>query len=300
MSENISGPGLAGAVDLSGLVNQSRTKAEPSTTSGDLVRDVDDRGVVELVELSKTVPVILEFYGGKVEPVLAPVILSFDGKFVLGTVQSDSAPELVQALKIEGIPSVVALIGGQPLPLLKGIPSAEEVKQILNQVLTFAKENGVTGVMSQADNSGAETPPDEATSNQPHPEALEALQNNDLQLAASLYEKAIKEAPADDDAKIGLLQVQLLQRVQKLVPEAVRQEAARLPDSISCALDVADLDLAGGNPADAFARLLEVFSSSKEEDRETIRERLIAYFTIVGHAAPEVKKARAQLASLMF
>ncbi len=300
MSENISGPGLAGAVDLSGLVNQSRTKAEPSTTSGDLVRDVDDRGVVELVELSKTVPVILEFYGGKVEPVLAPVILSFDGKFVLGTVQSDSAPELVQALKIEGIPSVVALIGGQPLPLLKGIPSAEEVKQILNQVLTFAKENGVTGVMSQADNSGAETPPDESTSNQPHPEALEALQNNDLQLAASLYEKAIKEAPADDDAKIGLLQVQLLQRVQKLVPEAVRQEAARLPDSISCALDVADLDLAGGNPADAFARLLEVFSSSKEEDRETIRERLIAYFTIVGHAAPEVKKARAQLASLMF
>lgn len=300
MSENISGPGLAGAVDLSGLVNQSRTKAEPSTTSGDLVRDVDDRGVVELVELSKTVPVILEFYGGKVEPVLAPVILSFDGKFVLGTVQSDSAPELVQALKIEGIPSVVALIGGQPLPLLKGIPSAEEVKQILNQVLTFAKENGVTGVMSQADNSGAETPPDESNSNQPHPEALEALQNNDLQLAASLYEKAIKEAPADDDAKIGLLQVQLLQRVQKLVPEAVRQEAARLPDSISCALDVADLDLAGGNPADAFARLLEVFSSSKEEDRETIRERLIAYFTIVGHAAPEVKKARAQLASLMF
>jgi len=63
---------------------------------------------------------------------------------------------------------------------------------------------------------------------------------------------------------------------------------------------VADLDLSGGHIEDAFVRLLGIFATSAEEDKERIRERLLSYFTIVGQAAPEVKKARTQLASLMF
>lgn len=300
MSDSIPGPGLAGAVDLSGLVNQSRAKSDPPANAGELVREVDDRSVVDLLELSKTVPVILEFYGGEIEPVLAPVIGSFEGRLVLGTVQNDSAPELIQALKIDVIPSVVALIGGQPLPLLKGMPSVGEVREILNQVLIFAKENGVTGAISPTDSLESETSSTEPVLPRPHPEALAALENNDLSLAASLYAKAIKESPADNDAKIGLLQVEFLQRVQNLSPDAVRKEAATQPSSIKAALDVADLDLAGGHIEDAFARLLKIFSSSNEDEREVIRERLINFFMIVGQAAPEVKKARSHLASLMF
>ncbi|MEK9599322.1 MAG: hypothetical protein VW032_01310 [Pontimonas sp.] len=90
MSDPRLGPALAGAVDLSSLVNKNQTPQTPSSGSADsLVRDVDDRSIAALVELSRTVPVILEVYGGEVQPVLGPIIESYQGRFVLGTVRGE-------------------------------------------------------------------------------------------------------------------------------------------------------------------------------------------------------------------
>ncbi|MDP4817210.1 MAG: tetratricopeptide repeat protein [Pontimonas sp.] len=302
MSDPRLGPALAGAVDLSGLVKKNQVPPAPSgaAAQNSLVRDVDDRTVAALVELSKTVPVILEVYGGEVTPVLGPIIESYQGRFVLGTVRGDSAPELVRALQVEGIPTVLALIAGQPVPLFKGIPSEPEVRAILDQVLGFAEENGVTGqvdpaVTDDSDSGEVETPLPPL-----HQEAFDALSRNDLPAAKAAYQKALAEAPADTDAAAGLAQVELLERVYALDADKTRRNAADHPENVDHALAVADLDVSGGHTEDAFVRLLGVFASASEDDRERIRERLLTYFTLVGQAAPEVKKARTQLASLMF
>lgn len=302
MSDPRLGPALAGAVDLSGLVKKNQAPIPPagSASQNALVRDVDDRSVAELVELSKSVPVILEVYGGEVTPVLGPIIESYQGRFVLGTVRGESAPELVRALQVEGIPTVLALIAGQPVPLFKGIPSEPEVRSILDQVLSFAKENGVTGqvdatVADDSDSAEAEAPLPPL-----HQEAFDALSRNDLPAAKAAYQKALAEAPADADAAAGLAQVELLERVYAMDADATRRNAADHPENIDHALAVADLDLSGGHTEDAFVRLLGIFASASEDDKERIRERLLTYFTLVGQAAPEVKKARTQLASLMF
>lgn len=302
MSDPRLGPALAGAVDLSGLVKKNQVPPAPSgaAAQNSLVRDVDDRTVAALVELSKTVPVILEVYGGEVTPVLGPIIESYQGRFVLGTVRGESAPELVRALQVEGIPTVLALIAGQPVPLFKGIPSEPEVRAILDQVLGFAEENGVTGqvdpaVTDDSDSGEVETPLPPL-----HQEAFDALSRNDLPAAKAAYQKALAEAPADTDAAAGLAQVELLERVYALDADETRRNAADHPENVDHALAVADLDVSGGHTEDAFVRLLGVFASASEDDRERIRERLLTYFTLVGQAAPEVKKARTQLASLMF
>jgi putative thioredoxin len=289
-------------VDLSGLVKKNQVPPAPSgaAAQNSLVRDVDDRTVAALVELSKTVPVILEVYGGEVTPVLGPIIESYQGRFVLGTVRGESAPELVRALQVEGIPTVLALIAGQPVPLFKGIPSEPEVRAILDQVLGFAQENGVTGqvdpaVTDDSDSGEVETPLPPL-----HQEAFDALSRNDLPAAKAAYQKALAEAPADTDAAAGLAQVELLERVYALDADVTRRNAADHPENVDHALAVADLDVSGGHTEDAFVRLLGVFATASEEDRERIRERLLTYFTLVGQTAPEVKKARTQLASLMF
>lgn len=300
MSDPRLGPALAGAVDLSGLVKKNQAPAPSSSSTSPLVRDVDDRSVGALVELSKTVPVILEVYGGEITPALGPIIESYHGRFVLGTVRGESAPELVRALQVEGIPTVLALIAGQPVPLFKGIPAEQEVRAILDQVLGFAKENGVTG---QVDPGPAEDG-DQAEGEQPlpprHQEAFDALSRNDLPAAKVAYQKALQEAPGDTDAQAGLAQVELLERVYALDATQVRQAAADDPQSVENALSVADLDVSGGHVEDAFVRLLSLFPGCGDDDKERIRERLLTYFTLVGASAPEVKKARTQLASLMF
>jgi len=294
------GPALAGAVDLSGLVKKNQASPPASATSDALVRDVDDRSVAALVELSKTVPVILEVYGGEVAPVLGPIIESYQGRFVLGTVRGESAPELVKALQVEGIPTVLALIAGQPVPLFKGIPAEQEVRSILDQVLGFAKENGVTGQVDPGPAPDAEGDQAEPALPPLHQEAFDALSRNDLPGAKAAYQKALAEAPADADAAAGLAQVELLERVYALDADQARRAAAEEPESVERALDVADLDISGGHIEDAFVRVLGLYSAASDEDKERLRERLLTYFTIVGQAAPEVKKARAHLTSLMF
>jgi putative thioredoxin len=294
------GPALAGAVDLSGLVKKNQASPPASATSDALVRDVDDRSVAALVELSKTVPVILEVYGGEVAPVLGAIIESYQGRFVLGTVRGESAPELVKALQVEGIPTVLALIAGQPVPLFKGIPAEQEVRTILDQVLGFAKENGVTGQVDPGPAPDAEGDQAEPALPPLHQEAFDALSRNDLPGAKAAYQKALAEAPADADAAAGLAQVELLERVYALDADQARRAAAEEPESVERALDVADLDISGGHIEDAFVRVLGLYSAASDEDKECLRERLLTYFTIVGQAAPEVKKARAHLTSLMF
>jgi putative thioredoxin len=301
VSDSRIGPALAGAVDLSGLVKKNQSPPPSgSAPHNSLVRDVDDRSVAALVELSKSVPVILEVYGGEVTPVLGPIIESYQGRFVLGTVRGESAPELVRALQVEGIPTVLALIAGQPVPLFKGIPSEPEVRTILDQVLGFAKENGVTGQVEPETPADAAGEEGEAPLPPLHQEAFDALSRNDLPAAKAAYQRALAEAPADTDAAAGLAQVELLERVYALDADATRRHAADEPDNVDHALAVADLDISGGHIEDAFVRLLGIFAKALEDDKERVRERLLTYFTIVGQGAPEVKKARTQLASLMF
>ncbi len=214
--------------------------------------------------------------------------------------RGESAPELVKALQVEGIPTVLALIAGQPVPLFKGIPAEQEVRAILDQVLGFAKENGVTGQVDPGPAPDAEGDQAEPALPPLHQEAFDALSRNDLPGAKAAYQKALAEAPADADAAAGLAQVELLERVYALDADQARRAAAEQPESVERALEVADLDISGGHIEDAFVRVLGLYSAASDEDKERLRERLLTYFTIVGQAAPEVKKARAHLTSLMF
>lgn len=292
-------PALHGAVDLSGLVrkNQAPTSQPPSTEG--VVREVDDTTIGGLIELSKTIPVVLEIYGGQLTPQLAPLIESYQGAFVLGTVRGEQAPELIRALNVEGIPTVFAVVGGQPVPLFQGIPPEPEIRGVLGQVLELAAKSGITGrvpVTSDTESDEPTEPPLPPL----HQEAYDALSANDYEGAVSAFEKALATNPADQDAEAGLAQVLLLQRVTALDADQARSAAAANPLGVPEALAVADLDMSGGHVEDALARLLALFPQVDQGGKDALRERLLSYFVIAGSTTDSVKKARAALTSLMF
>ena len=295
---NLSGPSMAGAVDLSGLVNKQNTPPAPTSSGGAYVREADDRTVGGLVELSKTIPVILEIYGGGAAPQLAGLIEKYQGKLVLGTVAAESAPELLRALQVQGYPVVAALVGGQPVPLFQGIPPEAEIIPVLDQVLELAAKNGVTGVMPAPE--GEEAAPQEPPLPPLHQEAFDALSRGDIPAAKAAYQQALKEAPADSDAATGLAHVELLERVQGVSLDQARADAAAAPGDVHKALMVADLDMSGGHVEDACRRLLALYPSATEEDKELLRQRLLSFFVVAGPGHEDVKKARTTLTSLMF
>ena len=296
---------LQGALDLSGLVRKhaptpAGTPPQADTSSAGIVRDIAEADMAGIVELSQQVPVILEFYGQGHAPALGPVVESFGGRLVLATIDVAKAPELVGGLGITGIPTVFAIIQGRPAPLFQGIPPEDEIKKLFVEVLQVASSAGVTG---QLDTTATETPePDDEGEPEWLGQASQALAANDFDAATTAYEAGLAQDAKNPEALAGLARVGLLRRVHQSgkTPESIRSDAASTPSSVDAQLLVADLDVAGGHVDDAFRRLLTLFSSSVDDDKNRVREHLLELFDAVGPTHPSVVSARQQLSSLLY
>jgi putative thioredoxin len=271
-----------------------------------LVVDVTDETFPQALELSRTVPVVIDLWAEwcgpckQLSPILERVVRELDGRIVLAKVDVDANPQLAQAFRAQSIPMVVALIGGQPVPLFTGAVPEQQVREVFAQLLQLAAQNGVDGRLEVADQEDEPAEQVEPPLPPLHAEAFAAIEAGDYPRAIAAYEQALAEDPRDADARAGLGQVRLLDRIQDVDLQAARAAAAEAPTGVEAQLAVADLDLAGGHVEDAFTRLLELFATLPADDRAPVRERLLELFGVVGDADPRVIRARGRLASLLF
>ncbi|WP_350349682.1 tetratricopeptide repeat protein [Agromyces sp. G08B096] len=301
--------GLRGAVDLSSLVQPQRQgDAAPSTGADDrIVFATDDQGFGPVLELSRTVPVVVVLWASWSEQSTALVdtldrlVRARAGRLVLATVEADRSPQLVQALQAQAVPTVVALVAGQPVPLFQGVQPDDVIEQVFDQLLQLAGQNGVTGTVDAGAEGTAEpAEPAEAPLPPLHQEAYDAISRGDYAAASAAYRTAIAQDPRDALAVAGLAQANLLGRLQGKTLDEIRNAAAANPDDLDAQLDVADLDLSGGHVDDAFARLLDLFPSLDAAGKSRVRERLIELFEVAGTDDPRVAAARRRLANLLY
>jgi putative thioredoxin len=307
------GASLRGAVDLSSLRNRP-APAAPGEKAPEgagvvvpsLVLDVTDETFPQVLELSRTVPVVVDLWAEwcgpckQLSPVLEKVVVELGGRVVLAKVDVDANPQLSQAFRAQSIPMVVALVAGQPVPMFTGAVPEQQVRDVFAQLLQLAAQNGVTGSVAVDGVAPEEETPAEPPLPPLHAEAFEAIEEGDYARAIAAYEKALAENPRDVEARAGLGQVRLLDRVQDVDLHAARAAAASAPLDIPAQFTVADLDVAGGHVDDAFARLLDLFAQLPADDRAPVRERLLELFALIGDADPRVISARGRLASLLF
>lgn len=296
---------LRGAVDLSGLVRRAADASRPAADAppaSSLVFETSDAGFQSVLELSTRVPVVVEFIAPGLSSALGPIVESYRGRLVLAIVDGSVNPQLAQAFQVREVPTVAAVVAGRPVSLFIGIPSDAEVRQVLDELLQLAAENGVSGTVPMDDapegEEGAEAAPEPLPPH--HQEAFDAISAGDYATAIAEYRKALAENPRDQLAVAGLAQVSLLDRLSGRSAGELRDAAAANPGDVDAQLAVADLDVSGGHLEDAFGRLLDVFATASPADRDRIRARLLDYFEIAGAEDPRVGAARARLASLLY
>ncbi|MBC7441574.1 MAG: tetratricopeptide repeat protein [Ramlibacter sp.] len=316
-----SGMNMRGAVDLSSLVNRPAPAApgSPAAPAGapvpvpSLVLDGTDANFGEVLELSMTVPVIVDLWAEwcepckQLSPVLEKLVAEYAGKFVLAKVDVDANPQLTQAFQAQSIPTVAAVIGGQPVALFNGALPEAQVREVFERVLELASEHGVTGTAAapagSADGAGnpAEAPvPAEPELPPLHREAYDAIERGDYDAAIALYKTALARDPRDNMAVAGLAQVSLLARLHGKTMAEIRAAAAASPGDLDAQLLVADLDLSGGHIEDAFDRLLELFPAQEPAGKNKIRERILELFEVIGQDDPRVPPTRSRLTALLY
>ncbi len=293
-----------GAVDLSALKQPASRPA--SSGGGSYVVDITEQNfqsaaleasmqhVVVLSLWSPRSPQSAEFNG-----LLSKVTNSFDGQIVLAQVDVDSNPAIAQALDAKGVPMVVGLVKGQPVPLFTGTLDEAEVLRYFSELIKVAAENGLTGraqPAGAADADAEEEEPDDPR----FAAADEAFGAGDFATAVAEYEKLLAQYPADAEIGERLAGVKLLARTTGVDLQTARKAAADAPDDLEAQMLVADLDVSGGHVDDAFDRLIQLVKRTGGDDRENVRTRLVELFTIVGVADPRVAAARRALASALF
>lgn len=321
-------PNLRGALDLSSLVNKSAPAATPapgvrpdgggapgaSVPVPALILDGTDANFTAILDLSAQVPVIVEL-SSRGQPALAEatallerLVLERGGHIVFVRVDAEANPQLVQAFTATSIPTVAAVVSGRPLQLFSGAIPEKELRDVVDQILAVAAQNGVTGIAIPADGGvapeldadGKPVPPPMPPLPPLHQEAYDAVELGDYTSAITAYVSALKQNPNDDMARAGLAQVSLLDRLQGKTIAAVRGAASADPTNLNAQLDVADLDISGGHIEDAFDRLLTLFPSLDPEGKNVVRARMLELFDVVGLDDPRVSKARSRLTNLLF
>ncbi|MEV6325117.1 tetratricopeptide repeat protein [Nocardia sp. NPDC051787] len=280
---------MSGAVDLSSL-------KQPASGAGGAAGDyaVSEADFeTKVLRRSMQVPVVVVLYSqrspGSVELVrtLERLVAAAGGAWDLATVEAEANMRIAQALRVQGIPTVIAIAAGQPLADFEGAQPEPQVRQWLDAVI-----DAVAGKLE----GGAPQQPAE----DPRFAAAEAaLEQGDLAGAEAAYEAILAAEPANEEAKGALRQLRFLARAQEL-PESAIAIADADPSNVDAAIDAADLELFQQRPEAAFDRLIEVVKRTSGDERTKARTRLLELFELFDQAEPFVAAARRKLAAALY
>ena len=290
-----------GAVDLGALAaareNQAKAEKALANAPEGVVRRVTMANFeAEVVNLSMSVPVVVVLHSDRspasaqLTPVLERLAAEYRGQFVLALVNVDTDAQIAQAFQVQAIPTVVAVLKGQPVPLFEGAQPEDQIREVLTEVLRVAAENGITGALEGAEAESSE--PAEEPIDPRFEAAFDAIEAADWEAAERAYRTVLDASPADTDAQAGLAMVGLYKRTDGL-------EAPVSPQGIEQLLLAADFAALEADWPTAFALLVDGVRATSGDERDAVRARLIELFVVAGDD-PAVAPARTALASALY
>jgi putative thioredoxin len=247
----------------------------------------------DILPLSLVRPVIVLMWSPRsVESVEMVKILGkletdYKNAFSLARVDIEVHPQVAQAFQTKSIPYAVAIIAEQMVPLFEQSYPEAQVRMVIDKVLTLASEQGI-----------GQAPVEQMEAEEI--EAMDALEAGNYLAAEAAYKKWLNRKPAENLAKLGLAQTQLLMRTEGLELDTVISESTKNPSDIALQLKAADIEIVNGGVEAAFTRLLHAIRATSGDDRAKVKDHLLTLFALVDPSDPRLVAARKELASALF
>jgi len=282
-------PNFGQAFDLSSL---TKPKVDPSTPLPGIEVSVENLSS-DILPLSLVRPVIVLMWSPRsaesveMVKVLGKLEIDYKGAFALARVDIEAHPQVAQAFQTKAVPYAVAIIAEQMVPLFEQSYPEAQVRMVMDKVLTLAAEQGI-----------GQAPVEQMEAEEI--EALEALEAGNYVAAEAAYKKWLSRKPAENLAKLGLAQTQLLMRTEGLELNDVIEQSASNPSDIALQLKAADVEIVNGGVEAAFARLIHAVRATSGDERTTVKDHLLNLFALVDQSDPRLVAARKELASALF
>ncbi len=293
------GPALSGAVDLSALKQpppaSGDSRADGSTAAAAGVEVNETNFEDEVLLRSNQLPVVVLLWSPRSEvclelaDILSGLAAQDNGKWALASVNVDVSPRVAQIFGVEVVPTVVALAAGQPLSSFQGAQPPEQLRRWVDSLLS-----ATAGKLGGATDSDEPEVVDPALA-----QARQQLEDNDLGAALDSYQAILDDDPNHAEAKGAVRQIAFLMRATAHGPEAIAAADAA-PNDIDAAFAAADVQLLRQDVSGAFDRLVALVRRTSDDERTSVRTRLIELFELFDAADPEVIAGRRNLANALY
>ena len=287
---------------------------------GNVIDINQDQFVEEVVEKSKTIPVIVDFWAPwcgpckQLTPVLESIVNKKNGKIILAKINVDENQAIAAQLKIQSIPTVYGFVEGRPIDAFQGAQPESKIEAMIDKLIDATPGNEIPKLLEEADT---------------------CFKNQDYEKAQNLYENLIALDPGNIKIIAGLLRTLLqlkkfedinemldsldekiledseINKIKKLMDNLhgdensssineLQNKLKNNPNDKNIRLELS-VELLKSNQTDqGFKELLILYEQDPKWNEEAAKKKLLEYFDLLGFNDPNVVEARKKLSSLMF
>ena len=276
---------------------------------------------VDVVEASKSVPVIVDFWAPwcgpckTLGPVIEKVVREAKGKVKLVKVDIDQSPEIATQMRVQSIPAVFAFVDGRPVDGFMGAVPESQVRQFVNrlssmgsraeqieQALKMARDGFAAKDFNAVHDITSQILEAEPTTIEAY--ALKARAEMELQqLEAAQATLAACPADKQSDTNIISAKAALDLRLHPVDTSGIgKLEAAIVsnPNDYESRLELASLLNGTGKRIEAVDQLVYVIKKDRTFKDDAARKQLVSYFEAWGPKDEATLAGRRKLSAVLF
>jgi putative thioredoxin len=300
-----------------GRAEELLTVSDTNPTSEFLIEPTRESFEADVIERSRLVPVVIDFWAPwcgpclRLGPLLEKLAQDYAGKFVLAKINTELEPQLAAQFGVRSIPAVFGLRDGKAVDGFLGVQSEAMIRAWLDRLLPTPAEQIVAHAqeLEATDPKTAEARYNSALSFDPDQPAAHlglariALEEGRLEDAQARLVSLERRGYLEPEAE--KLKAELTLRMQAQQAGVVSLEAARAalasnPDDLKLKFQLAESLAAAGQYSDALALCLELVERDRKgEIGEQARQTMVAIFQILPPDSELVTENQRQLSFVL-